>query len=92
MIRSFDHKGLERFFTSGQIKGIRAEHAKRLKLIMASLHAATRPMDMNLPGRRFHAPKGELAGFFAVNVSGNWRVIFRFQGGDAYDVGYVDYH
>ena len=47
---------------------------------------------MDLPGLRLHPLKGELKGFYAVDVSGNWRVVFRFNAGDAYDVDLVDYH
>jgi proteic killer suppression protein len=92
MIRSFRHKGLATFFATGSKSGIRPEHAKRLRLILGQLHAATRLGDMTLPGLRLHPLKGDLAGYHAVNVSGNWRVIFRFEGADAFDVDYIDYH
>jgi proteic killer suppression protein len=92
MIQSFSHKGLEKFFVSGRTSGIRADHAKKLRLILARLSASQRPGDMALPGLRLHPLKGDLKGYFAVNVSGNWRVVFRFDGPDAVDVDYVDYH
>ena len=92
MIKSFRHKGLEKFFVSGKTTGIRSDHAKRLRLILARLSGAHEPKDMALPGLRFHPLKGDLKGFFAVNVSGNWRVVFRFEGQDAADVDYTDYH
>ena len=92
MIRSFRHKGLEKFFVSGKTAGIRADHAKRLRLILARLSAAQVPGDMALPGLRLHPLKGGLKGYFAVDVSGNWRVMFRFEGLDAADVDYLDYH
>ena len=92
MIKSFRHKGLEKFFLSGKTSGIRADHAKRLRLILARLSGVQTPRDMALPGLRLHALKGGLTGFFAVNVSGNWRVVFRFDGQDAMDVDYLDYH
>ncbi len=92
MIRSFRHKGLAAFFTTGSARGIRPEHAKRLRLILARLHASTEVRDMNLPGLRLHPLKGHLAGSYAVDVSGNWRIIFRFEGTDAADVDYIDYH
>ena len=47
---------------------------------------------MNLPGLRLHSLKGRLKGAWAVDVSGNWRVVFRFEGKEAVDVDYVDYH
>jgi proteic killer suppression protein len=92
MIQSFRHKGLERFFVSGTMSGIRADHAKRLRLILARLSASENPGDMALPGLRFHPLKGDMKGYFAVNVSGNWRVVFRFEGLHARDVDYLDYH
>jgi len=92
MILSFRHKELEKFFASGRTSGIRADHAKRLRLILARLSASQRPGDMALPGLRLHPLKGNLKGYFAVDVSGNWRVVFRFDGQDAADVDYVDYH
>jgi proteic killer suppression protein len=92
MIRSFRHKGLEKFFLTGRTSGIRADHAKKLRLLLASLHAARAPGDMAIPGRRFHPLKGPLKDFYAVDVSGNWRLIFRFEAPDAFDVDYVDYH
>jgi proteic killer suppression protein len=92
VIESFKHKGLEKFFLSGSKAGVRPEHAGRLRLILARLHAARVPKDMNLPGLRLHALKGELKGCWAVDVSGNWRLVFRFEGADVVDVDYVDYH
>lgn len=90
MIKSFKHKGLEKFFLSGSKSGIRPEHAVRLRLILARLHAALAPRDMSLPGLRLHSLKGELKGYWSVDVSGNWRLVFRFEGKDVVDVDYVD--
>jgi len=92
MIRSFRHKGLEKFFLTGKTSGVRGDHAKRLRLILGRLAASQSPQDMALPGLRLHPLKGELDGFFAVNVSGNWRVVFRFEAQDVFDVDYLDYH
>ena len=92
MIKSFAHKGLERFYRSGSKAGIQAVHAKRLGLILALLEQARVIEDMNAPGLALHALKGNLAGRWAVTVQANWRVIFRFTGGDAEVVDYLDYH
>ena len=92
MIRSFRHKGLQRFYLEGQASGIRPEHAKRLRLILGQLDASCRVADMDLPGLRLHSLKGRQKGFLAVNVNGNWRVVFRFEGQEAFDVDYIDYH
>lgn len=92
MIRSFQHKGLERFFTAGSKAGIQAKHANRLRLILGRLHVASEPRDMNLPGLKLHRLKGMREDTWAVAVSGNWRVTFRFVKNDATEVNYEDYH
>lgn len=92
MIKSFRHRGLEKFYQTGSKAGISAAHAKRLRLILGRLDAALEPRDMALPGLRLHPLSGELKGFWSVEVSGNWRVIFRFEGRDVLDVNYLDYH
>jgi proteic killer suppression protein len=92
MIRSFKHKGLKRFFETGDVSGVQAQHANRLRLILGRLHAARQPKDMNLPGLRLHELKGKRAGTWAVDVSGNWRITFHFEGQDAEVVNYEDYH
>lgn len=92
MIRSFRHKGLERFFLRGTKAGIQAPHAKRLRLILSRLHASIAPGDMDLPGLYLHQLKGSSRGIWSVRVSGNWRVTFKFEGPDAIVVNYEDYH
>ena len=92
MIRSFRHKGLKLLFEDGSRRGVRAGHADRIERILARLDQASEPRHMDLPGFRLHPLKGEWAGFWAVTVSGNWRVVFRFEGGHASDVGLTDYH
>jgi len=92
MIKSFKHKGLRIFFETGNTSGIRAEHSNRLRVILVRLNASIKPQDMALPGLRLHSLKGIMQGSWAVNVSGNWRVVFAFEGLDAIDVDYLDYH
>jgi proteic killer suppression protein len=92
MIRSFRHKGLEQFFRTGSVAGIRASHAEKVRLVLARLHAATTPWDMQLPGLRLHRLVGDRQGAWSVRVSGNWRITFGFEGPDAVDVNYEDYH
>jgi len=92
MIRSFRHKGLERFFFEGTKAGIQASHAPKLRLLLGRLDTSVGPRDMNLPGWRLHRLKGSMAGAWAVSVSGNWRLTFTFVGEDAVLVDYVDYH
>jgi len=92
MIRSFRHKGLERFFSTGSKKGLLPEHADKIERILDRLDACISPMDMNLPGYRLHELKGQEAGTWAVTVSANWRITFQFKGQDAVVVDYLDYH
>ena len=92
MIKTWSHKGLKRFFETGSLSGIQSTHKKRLKIILERLNAAVMPEDLDLPGMSFHALLGKKKGFYAVKVSGNWRIIFKFDGDDAVLVDYVDYH
>ena len=92
MIRSFRHKGLERFFRRGDYRGIPAQSGTRIERILDRLDAAMRPDDMNLPGYRSHRLKGDRAGTHAVTVTGNWRITFAFDGEDATGVDLEDYH
>jgi proteic killer suppression protein len=92
LIGSIRHKGLAALYYDDQTKGEKQSLVKRLRYILALLDTAFTVEDMNLPGLKLHQLKGELAGFYAVSVSGNWRVIFRFEAGEAADVDLIDYH
>ncbi len=92
MIRSFKHKGLKRFFRTGSKSGIQPQHSEKLRIQLTALDHATGPNDMNAPGWQLHRLSGDLAGFYSITVSGNWRLIFQFDGTDATEVDYVDYH
>lgn len=92
MIGSIRHKGLRRLFEDDDARGVAAEHADKLRRILARLNAARSAADMDLPGYRLHPLKGDLKDFYAVTVKANWRVIFRFAEGEARDVDYLDYH
>jgi proteic killer suppression protein len=92
VIRGFRHKGLERFFMKSDRSGIDTRQAPRIQRLLDRLDAAVKPEDMNLPGYRLHGLKGDRAGFYAVSVTGNWRITFRFSDGDVVDVNLEDYH
>lgn len=92
MIQSFRHKGLKRFYQNGDTSGLNPQQIMRIRAILARLDASTQPTDMNQPGSRLHSMKGKLAGFWAVNISGNWRIIFRFEDNQPFDVDLIDYH
>ncbi|MGD0520671.1 MAG: type II toxin-antitoxin system RelE/ParE family toxin [Terracidiphilus sp.] len=92
MIQSFRHKGLKRLYEDDDPRGVMAEHLTKLRNILARLDAAGSVEDMNLPGFSLHALKGPFQGFWAVTVRANWRVIFRFVEGHAFEVDYLDYH
>lgn len=93
MIKTIRHKGLKALYEKDQTRGVQQSQVKRLRAILARLDAAATPADMDFPGLRLHPLKGEMAGFYAVEVSGNWRVIFRFDAdGNATDIDLIDYH
>ncbi len=93
MIRRIRHKGLSRFFRDGDARGIDTRQATRLRVLLTALNAATRPEHMNrLPGARLHPLKGGRKGQWAVAVSGNWRLVFEFDGEDVTNLDLVDYH
>lgn len=92
MIKSWQHKGLKKFYLTGDKAGISPEHASRLKIILQLLDAASMPNHLNLPGFGFHKLKGKEKKYYAVTVRANWRVIFQFDGEDAVLVDYLDYH
>jgi len=92
MIKTFRHRGLYLLFQRGQSKGVPPDLVARLRIVLADLDAAAEPHELALPGYRLHPLKGDLKGFWSITVSGNWRVTFRIQAGNAYDVDLVDYH
>ncbi|HEY4644974.1 MAG TPA: type II toxin-antitoxin system RelE/ParE family toxin [Steroidobacteraceae bacterium] len=92
MIRTFRHRGLERFFATGDHRKIPADRAARIERMLDRLDASGHPQDMNLPGYRWHPLRGKRKGSYAVDVSGNLRITFRFDGEDAIDVDLEDYH
>jgi len=89
MIKSFRHKGLKLFFSTGSKAGIQPHHAPRLGAQLQRLNEAQRPGDMNIPGWRLHPLQN---GYWSVWVNGNWRMTFMFEGQDAVLVDYLDYH
>jgi proteic killer suppression protein len=92
MIRSFRHRGLKGLYDGRTERRVAPEHVQKLRDILAVLDRSRTPEDMNLPGFRLHQLRGELRGHWAVSVSGNWRVTFRFEEGEVADVDYLDYH
>lgn len=92
MIKSFAHKGLEDLFYDGTTKGVQQKHVGKLLDILELLDNATEVDDMNFPGSKLHPLKGKLKGHWSVKVSGNWRITFRFENGNAYVTNYQDYH
>ncbi|CAA0110043.1 type II toxin-antitoxin system RelE/ParE family toxin [Zhongshania aliphaticivorans] len=92
MIKSFKHKGLEKFYKAGTTKGIQASHASKLRMQLAALDTAFCVDDLDIPGYRLHPLKGSRKGLWSITVNGNWRVTFEFQEGHVYIVNYEDYH
>ncbi len=92
MIRSFKHRGLKRLYERGDRSGIRPDLLETVERILTVLDSATSPQALGLPRYRLHPLKGGLRGFWAVTVRANWRIVFRFEGDDAFDVELIDYH
>lgn len=92
VLGSIRHRGLKRLFEQDDRSRVRADQVERIKSVLGLLDAADSPQGMNVPGLRLHRLKGQYRGCWSVTVSGNWRIIFRFEGGDAHDVDLVDYH
>jgi proteic killer suppression protein len=92
MIRTFRHKGLKAFYEGRRSAKVDRSHVAKLARVLSALDEETGPHEMDLPGFRLHPLKGRSKGYFSVWISGNWRVIFRFEGVDVLDVDYVDYH
>ena len=91
MIKSVRHKGLKKLFEDGNRSGIRADQVERIENILSMLCIAGKLKDFDLPSLRLRALKGDLKGVHAVTVRANWRIVFRFEDGDCYDVDLVDY-
>lgn len=92
MIKTIRHRGLKRLYERADGSRIDPRLLDRVKRVLTLLQGAIAPEDMNLPGLVLHPLTGDLRGFWSVRVSGNWRVIFRFENGHAWDVDLVDYH
>jgi len=92
VIKSFRHKGLQRFFERGIKSGIQSKHAQRLRLQLAALDTALTIEDMDIPGYRLHKLKGKAKNRWSIWVNGNWRLTFEFRDGDVHILNYEDYH
>jgi proteic killer suppression protein len=92
VITRFQHKGLQLLYEKGDRRRVPPAYVAKIERILARLDEATGPNSMDLPGFRLHPLKGDLAGYWSVSVSGNWRIVFRFEGAHASDVDLVDYH
>ncbi len=92
MIKSFKHKGLERLFTKGSASGVQTAYAPRIILMLDAIDAAEQVSELGLPGFRLHRLKGDRRNVWSVTVSGNWRITFEFEKGNAYILDLEDYH
>ena len=92
MIRGFKHRGLRRLYGEDDRRGLSQEHVEKIRRVLAQLDQATCPEDLDLPGYRLHALKGDLAGYWSVTIRANWRIVFRFDGVDVTGVDFLDYH
>jgi len=92
-IQTFRHKGLKRLFENDDARGMQAKFADKLRDMLVAIDTANAVEEIGLfPGWRLHRLKGNLADYWSLTVSSNWRVVFRFEQGEAYDLDLVDYH
>ena len=92
MIRNFRHNGLRRFWERDERQRVPPEHAERIRRILTILDDPAQMRRLDRTRYRLHRLTGNLAGYWAVSVSANWRIIFRFEGEDVCDVDLIDYH
>lgn len=92
MIEKFYHKGLGKFYESGDKSGINADHVKKIHRVLSILETAVRPEDLNIPGFKLHELIGDRKGQWAVSISANLRLVFEFDGTTPTNVDLVDYH
>jgi proteic killer suppression protein len=92
LIKSFKHRGLEKFYLTDSKAGIQPAHAVKLRRQLTELSLAQKPPDVDVPGWDLHPLKGELTGHWSIKVNGNWRLTFRFAEQDIEVVDYLDYH
>jgi len=92
VIKSFHHKGLQKFYETGSVAGVQPSHKNRLRMVLVALDTSLEIGDMDIPGFKLHPLKGQLKGHWSVSVSGNWRITFEFRDGNTYVLDYEDYH
>lgn len=92
MIRNFRHNGLRRFWERGERGRVPSEYADKIRRILTSLDRTTSMARINRREYGLHRLTGDRSGLWAVTVSANWRIVFRFEDGDVYDVNLIDYH
>ncbi|MXW46048.1 MAG: peptidase [Gammaproteobacteria bacterium] len=91
-MRRFKNRGLKRLYERGDTSKVRTDNARRIALALADLDSANKPADLDLPGYRLHRLRGSLKDYWSIAISRNWRITFRVEQGDVYDVDLVDYH
>ena len=92
VIQTFRHRGLRQGYETGDFSRVKPQLAKRVAVALADLDAASKPSDLDMGGYRLHPLKGDMRGLWSIAVAANWRIVFRFEDGDAHDVDLVDYH
>lgn len=92
-IQSFRHKGLKKLFEDDNARGVLSQQVDKIRDMLAAIDAADEVEEIGLfPGWRLHPLKGDYEGFYSITVTGNWRIVFRFEDGDADDLDLIDYH
>jgi proteic killer suppression protein len=93
MIQSFANAETENFFATGRSRRFPPDLLKRAAMRLNQLNAATRIDDLQLPpSNHLEALSGDRKGQWSIRINQQWRLCFRFENGDAFDVEIVDYH
>jgi proteic killer suppression protein len=92
MIESIKHKGLKLLWEKDDASKLPSVQILKIRMVLMLLDNAADVQDMNFPGSDLHALKGNLTSFWAVKINGNYRLIFRFEKENAFDVDCIDYH
>ena len=92
VIQTFRHRGLRQGYETGDFSRVEPQLAKRIAVALADLDSASKPSDLDMGGYRLHPLKGDMRGLWSIAVASSWRIVFRFEDGDAHDVDLIDYH
>ncbi|MEQ8627082.1 type II toxin-antitoxin system RelE/ParE family toxin [Ekhidna sp.] len=92
MIKSIKHKGLKRLVEKDDPSKLPAQHARKIKLMVEILNAVNSINAIKIPGGHLHPLTGDKKGYWALSITGNYRLTFRLEDDGFYDLNFEDYH